>query len=167
MAVTTEQIKNLRDMTGAGIMDAKMALESSDSNIEKAKQLLFEKGLAKAQKRAGREANDGMVSSYVHSGGKSGALIQLSCETDFVAHTDEFVQLARDLAMQITAMKPRYVSSETVPEDVKDVKDEELLVKQKFIKDPAITVGDLIQSFAAKVGENIFVSRFQRFDLND
>ena len=163
--VTTAMIRELRDKTGAGIMDAKRALEDSDGDSSKAEELLREKGLASAAKRAGRAASEGVVESYIHSGGRIGAMIEVNCETDFVARTDDFQGLAKNLAMQVAAMSPRFVDSESVPEGTDDVKDEELLLEQDYIREPGVKIGELIKQLSAKTGENIVVSRFSRFEL--
>lgn len=118
MAVTSELVKELREQTGAGVMDCKAALEASSGNIEKAVEFLRKKGLADAQKKAHREAREGLVGSYVHAGGKIGVLVELDCETDFVARTDGFKDLLKDLSMQVAASNPRYVAREDVPADV-------------------------------------------------
>ncbi len=165
MAVTTEQIKALREETGAGVMDAKRALEEANGDAARAREILREKGVAAAAKRADRETSNGVVESYIHAGGRIGVLVEINCETDFVANTDDFRSLARNIAMQIAAMNPAVVS----PEDrtaVHEGSDEEVcLVKQPFIRDPGRTIGDLIHDAVAKTGENIRVRRFVRFEL--
>ncbi len=163
--VTTAMIRELRDKTGAGIMDAKRALEDSDGDSSKAEELLREKGLASAAKRAGRAASEGVVESYIHSGGRIGAMVEVNCETDFVARTDDFKDLAKNLAMQVAAMSPRFVDSESVPDGTDDVTDEELLLEQDYIREPGVKIGELIKQVSAKTGENIIVGRFSRFEL--
>ena len=165
--ITTAMIKELRDKTGAGIMDAKRALESANGDLAKAEAALFEKGVASAAKRAGRETREGAIASYIHSGGRIGAMVELNCETDFVARTAEFQELGRDLAMQVAAMSPKYKDRESVPADVSSVKDEELLVEQDFIKRPGVKIGDLVKELGAKTGENIQIGRFARFELGE
>ncbi len=165
MPVTAAQVKELRDKTGAGIMDSKRALEESDGDIAKAEVILSEKGLASVARKADRSTLEGLVVSYIHTGGRVGSLVELNCETDFVARTEEFVALGRNLAMQIAAMSPNYVDQDSVPEDVGDVKDEELLMRQEYIRDSSMKIADLIKESIGKLGENIRIRRFSRFEL--
>ena len=167
MDITAAMVKSLREMTGAGIMDSKRALVDADGDESKAVELLREKGLASAAKRAGRATSEGVIESYIHSGGRVGALVQLSSETDFVARTDEFSELARELAMQVAAMNPKYVDRDSVPEDAGEVGDDELLMEQAYIRDPGQTVGDLVKVLAGKTGENVHVGRFARYELGE
>jgi elongation factor Ts len=160
--ITTKMIKELREQTGAGIMDAKRALESAGGNMAKAAEILKEQGLARAAKKAERVAGQGLIEAYIHAGGRIGAMVEVNCETDFVARTDDFRRLAHDIAMQIAATNPKIVGNEEVPEEVAD---EEVLLKQPFIKDPSTTVEGLIKGAIAKLGENIVVRRFARFEL--
>lgn len=163
--ISTAMIRELRDKTGAGIMDAKRALEQAEGNSEKAEEFLREKGLASAAKRSGRTASEGVVESYIHSGGRIGAMVELNCETDFVARTDDFRDLAKNLAMQIAAMSPRFVDREGVAADAGDVSDEELLMEQDYIREPGSKISDLVTQLAAKTGENVVIGRFSRFEL--
>lgn len=163
--ISTAMIRELRDKTGAGIMDAKRALEQAEGNSEKAEEFLREKGLASAAKRSGRTASEGVVESYIHSGGRIGAMVELNCETDFVARTDDFKNLAKNLAMQIAAMSPRFVDREGVAEDAGEVSDEELLMEQDYIREPGSKISDLVTQLAAKTGENVVIGRFSRFEL--
>jgi elongation factor Ts len=165
--ITAAMVKSLREKTGAGIMDSKRALEEADGDEAKAVDILREKGLASAAKRAGRATSEGVIESYIHSGGRVGALVQLSSETDFVARTDEFSELARELAMQVAAMNPKYVDRDSVPEDAGEVGDDELLMEQAYIRDPGQTVGDLVKVLAGKTGENVHVGRFARYELGE
>lgn len=165
MQVKTDDIKLLRGKTGAGIMDCRRALVDAQGNIDKAIEVLQECGWAAAEKKASREASMGLVESYVHAGGKLGVLVEVNCETDFVARTTEFQALAHDIAMQITAMNPKYIKPEEVPEAEKDRAQEYCLMLQPFIKDPARTIESLVRDTIAKVGENIQVKRFSRFEL--
>ena len=165
MPVSAAQVKELRDKTGAGIMDSKRALEESDGDIAKAEVLLNEKGLASAAKKAGRETSEGLVVSYIHTGGRVGSMIEMNCETDFVARTEDFEGLGRNLAMQVAAMNPRFVDRASVPDGVDDVKDEELLLEQEYIRDSSMKIGDLIKDSIGKLGENIRIRRFSRFEL--
>jgi elongation factor Ts len=167
MAVTAAMVKELRDRVGAGVMDAKKALDAADGDQSKAEEILKQEGLADAAKRAGRETSEGLVQSYIHPGNRIGTLVEVNCETDFVARTDEFQELARDIAMQIAAMSPKYIDRESVPEDETEVEDEELLLSQAFIKDPSISVNELIQQTNFKTGENIKIRRFERFALGE
>ena len=167
MSVTASMVKELRDKTGAGVMDAKRALEEADGNQEKASEILKEKGFADAAKRAGRETSEGLIESYIHSGSRIGAMVEVNCETDFVARTPEFGELANNLAMQIAAMSPLYVDRDSVPDDAGDVADDQLLLDQVFIRDPGMTVRELIDQTNARTGENVKVKRFSRFALGE
>ena len=165
MPVTAAQVKELRDKTGAGIMDSKRALEESDGDFAKAEAILSEKGLASAAKKSDRSTSEGLVVSYIHTGGRVGSLVELNCETDFVARTDEFNALGRNLAMQVAAMSPTYVGRESVPEDAEDVDDQELLLEQEYIRDSSMKIADLVRESIGKLGENIRIRRFSRFEL--
>ena len=176
MAVTTEMIKTLRERTGAGIMDSKRALEAHGGDMDKAAEFLRQQGLAKAGKKASRTANEGLVTTYVHNQGRIGAMVEVNCETDFVARTPDFKALTYDIAMQVAAMSPRYVSVDELSEDdyaalEKEFGDREtgvksaVLLEQAFIKDPKKTIGDVVKEGIAKLGENIVVRRFARFEL--
>ena len=165
MAVSVQAIKELRELTGVGMLDCKNALEEADGDLEKAKQILRRRGIAVAEKRAGRETAQGLVQAYIHPDGRLGALVELNCETDFVARTDEFKALAHDLAMQVAATEPSYVSPEDLPPDSDGDPRDVCLLAQPFIKDPNRSVQDLINDSISKTGENIRVRRFQRFQL--
>jgi elongation factor Ts len=190
-------VKELREKTGAGFLDCQKALGEAEGDLDRALRLLREKGLAKAAKRASRIATDGQVGAYIHPGGKIGVLVEVNCETDFVAKTDEFQQLVRDLAMQVAAASPRYVRREDVPESeqeseraiyrvqaeqsgkpaqvieriiagqleryLKDV----CLLEQPFIKQSDRTVGEVVQEAVTRLGENVTVRRFARFQLGE
>lgn len=190
-------VKELRERTGAGMMDCKKALVETNGDIEKAIDELRTKGLAKAAKKASRVASEGLVLSYIHGGGRIGVLVEVNCETDFVAKTDEFKQLVYDVAMQIAASNPQYLNRESVPEEViereKDVlraqaleegKPEKIiekmvegriekfykencLMEQEYIKDPDKTVQELIHENVAKIGENISVRRYVRYEVGE
>lgn len=192
---STELIKELRERTGAGMLDCKKALTENNNDIDKAADFLREKGLAKAAKRAGRETSQGRVVSYIHGAGKVGVLLQLGCETDFVANNEEFEALGKEICMQIAAMSPLYVSEEEVlqadidsetkvlraqleqegkkaeqidkiiPGKIKKYYSEICLLNQAFIKDNSKTIQDVIQESIAKFGENITVSKFSRFQV--
>jgi len=195
MAVTTDMIKQLREQTGAGMMDCKKALEATDGDLDKAVEELRKKGMAKAAKKAGREASEGLISSYIHAGGKIGVLIEVNCETDFVARTDEFRDFVYDLAMHIAASNPVAVAGDDIdadtlarerriyreqaleegkPENIVDkivegkvqkFLKENALLDQEFVKDPDTTVAAYIEETVGKLGENIVVRRFARFEL--
>ena len=195
--INTEQIKKLRQTTGAGMMDCKRALEETGGDMEKAVEYLRKKGAATAVKRADKEANQGLVEAYIHAGGRIGAMVELNCETDFVAKTPEFKSLAHDLAMQIAAMSPRYISRSEVEKDtiaketeiyrsqaVNEGKKPEIadkiaqgrldkfyqevcLMEQSFIKDSGKTIKDLIDEAMGKTGERISIRRFQRYHLGE
>jgi len=160
-------VKDLREKTGAGVMATKKALEQCDGDMQKAMGILTELGLAAVAKRADRETTEGVVGSYVHTGSRIGALVEMNCETDFVARTPEFVELAHDIAMQVASMTPRYVANDDVPEDADEVPAEKILLEQAFIKDPSKTVRDLVAEVAARVRENIRIRRFSRFELGE
>ena len=165
LSVTT--IKELRARTGAGIMDCKRALEETAGDLGKAEDILVKQGIASAAKKATRSTEEGIVESYIHSGGRIGVLLEVNCETDFVARTDDFRELAHDLAMQVAAMAPSYVSSEEVPDGEDSDSAETVLMHQPFIKDPSKSIQDLVNEGIGKLGENIRVRRFTRFSLGE
>ena len=165
MEVTTDKIKELREKSGAGVMACRSALLETAGDIGKALECLRQKGLVQAKKKTERVAKQGLITSYIHSGGKIGAMIEINCETDFVARTAEFKELAHDLAMQIAAASPRFISSEEIPPDAEPEPQPVCLLSQPFIKDPTRTVQEIIAETIAKVGENIKVRRFARFEL--
>ncbi len=194
--ITADAVKELRDRTGAGMMDCKRALTEADGDIEKAITLLREKGLAAAARKAGREAREGLVSSYIHTGGRVGVLIEVNCETDFVARTDEFQKLVRDLAIQVAGMSPLYVEMDRIPADALEAKRQELLADESIQKKPENirgqiiegqlkkwysqvclydqpfrdeerTVRELVNERIATIGENIRVRRFTRYALGE
>lgn len=194
---STEQIKALREQTGAGMLDCKKALDQNNGDFEKAANWLREKGLAAAAKKASRDAREGMVEAYAHTGGRVAVMVEVNCETDFVARTDEFQELARNLAMHIAAEQPRWVSAEDLPADVleqekeiyralalkegrpenvldkiiegrvKKYCSETCLLEQAYVRDDQKTVGDLVKEARATLGENIVVRRFVRFQLGE
>jgi elongation factor Ts len=193
--ITAKMVQELRQQTGAGVMDCKQALQANDGDFEKAAAWLREKGLLAAAKRAEREAKEGLIGSYVHAGSKVAALIEVNCETDFVARTDQFKELVHDLAMQVVAAKPSYLEPADIPAEVleqekakylaemqgsgkpaavlerivegkvKKLYEESCLLEQPFIKDPAITVRELVQQKNAQLGENVVVRRFARLEV--
>jgi len=193
--ITSQMVKELRDKTNAGMMDCKKALGETDGDMEKAIDLLRQKGLAVAQKRAGRTTSEGVIQTYIHAGGKLGVMLEVGCETDFVAKTDDFQSFAKDVAMHVAAMSPVAVKREDVPEDlvareaeiyknqaIESGKPEEIaekmvsgkldkffsessLMEQKFVKNPDLTIQDLLNDLIAKMGENISIKRFVRFQV--
>ncbi len=182
MQITTQMVKDLREQTGAGIMDAKRALEAADGDFTKATQLLQQQGLKRAERKSDREASEGLVWSYIHggqpgqNGGRIGTLVEVNCETDFVARTEDFRSLVRDIAMQVAASNPSYVSESDVPQEALAAGEKEFgsrekyleqatLLSQPFIKDPKRNIQDLIKEQIGKLGENIVVRRFVRFEL--
>lgn len=197
MSASTEQIKKLRDLTGAGVLDAKRTLEEHNGNFEQALAILKEKALKSAEKKSDRVAKQGLVETYIHTGGRVGAIVEINCETDFVARTPDFQQLAHNIALQIAAANPQFVSADAIPaatidEQKKIFTDAALaegkpanivekivqgkidnylrdacLLKQPFIRDESMTVHDLIQATVAKLQENIVVRRFARFELGE
>ena len=197
MKITTAMIKELREETGAGVLDCKDALQETDGDFDKALEYLRQKGLAAAAKRADRAANEGTIGSYVHAGSRVAALVEVNCETDFVAKTDDFLALAHDLAMQVVAARPKYLLPEDISAEVIEAEKEDYriqmqdsgkpehvidkvvegklqkyyqeicLMQQSFIKDEGLTVQDLVTQLAAKLGENIVVRRFVRFELGE
>ncbi len=167
MAVSIELVRTLRDQTGAGIMDCKQALEGVGGDLEKAVAALREKGLASVAKRVGRATHEGVIETYVHTGGRVGAMIELACETDFVARTEEFQKLAHDIAMQVAAMGPTYVDQEEIEDADTRPPAETSLMQQSFIKNTSTSVGEMVKELAAKVGENIRVVRFTRLEVGE
>jgi len=167
LAVSAEQVRSLRDQTGAGIMDCKVALEETDGDVEKAIVALREKGLASAAKRSGRETNEGVIETYIHTGGRVGAMVELGCETDFVARTEEFQKLAHDIALQVAAMDPVYVNVDEIEEGDDRPKAQIILMLQPFIKNNSSSVGEMVKELAGKVGENIRVVRFYRLAVGE
>ena len=197
MAISASQVKELRDRSGVGMMDCKKALQESNGDLEKAFDYLRKVGVAKAQKKEGRSTKEGLVVSYIHPGSKLGVLIELNCETDFVAKTDDFLQLGKDVAMHIAATNPISVTPDDISEDVlnkereiyleqaktsnkpdniiekmvegrvKKFYKENVLLEQVFVKDPNKTIKDIVTDTIGKLGENIVISRFQRFQLGD
>ncbi len=195
MTITSEMVKELRQATGAGVLDCKKALETSGGDFDKAVEYLREKGLSAAAKRASRAASDGIIGVYVHHGNRVAAMVELNCETDFVARTTEFQELAHDLAMQVAATQPQYINREDVPPEVIEAEgqiyraqmadqnkpenvleriiegklekfyQEACILEQPFIRDEDLTVGDLIKNAIAKIGENIILSRFVRYEI--
>jgi elongation factor Ts len=195
--IPADAVKRLRDLTGAGMMDCKRALVESGGDIQKAQEILRTKGLASAAKRGGRQATQGLVDSYIHGEGRIGVLVEVNCETDFVARTPEFRTLAREIAMQIAARDPRWISRDQIPSDVVEGErkiyeeqaratgkpdhviakivdgkldafyKEDVLLDQAYIREDSKRVADLVTEVAAKVGENVVVRRFARYVLGE
>lgn len=167
MAISAEQVKELREKTGAGVMDCKRALTEAGGNVQKATEILHQQGLLRAEKKAGRVATQGLIDAYIHAGGRIGAMVEVNCETDFVARTEDFRQLAHDIAMQVAATAPKYVAASDVPESEANRANELALLAQPFIKDSSVTIEDLIKRNVAKLGEAIRVRRFVRYELGE
>ena len=174
MKIPVESIKELREMTSASVMDCKKALQESAGDKKKAVEFLRKRGLEIAANKQGRLAKDGRVEAYVHMGNKIGVLLEVDCETDFVARNSDFCQFTKDVAMQIAACKPLYIRKEDVPQEVlAEQKDQELFFKeqcllaQPFVKDPSLSVGDYLASIVAKIGENILIRRFTRYKIGE
>ena len=197
MVITADQVKSLRDKTGAGMMDCKRALTEADGDLDRAVSILREKGLAAADKKSGRETHEGIVGQYIHAGGKLGVLVEVNCETDFVARTEEFQGLVKDLAMQVAASNPLYVRRDEIGQAVIDAESEiyrkqaetaerpdhvidrivdgqlkkyyadVCLYDQSFVKQPAISVEELIKEKIATLKENITIRRFCRFEVGE
>jgi len=195
MNITSQMVKDLRDKTAAGMMDCKKALTETDGDMEKAVDLLRQKGLAVAAKRAGRATSEGVIETYIHAGGKLGVMVELGCETDFVAKTDAFREFARDVAMHIAATNPVSISRDEVPESVltrekgiyiqqaidsgkpaniaekmvagkiEKFLAEVCLLEQKYVKNPDLSIQDLLNEVVGKMGENISIKRFARFQV--
>mgnify|MGYP006295049729 CR=1 FL=1 len=197
MAISTAKIKELRESTGAGILDCRKALDASDGDMEKALDYLRERGLAKAAKRAGRSASEGVIEQYSHGDGRVGVMLELNCETDFVGRSEQFRNLAHEIALQIAAVSPLYVNEDQIPEDVlqresdvaaakaaaegkpekiiprivegylKKYKEENVLLNQAYIRDDSKSIQDLINEAIGTIGENIVVRRFERWELGE
>jgi len=197
MAITTEQIKELREATGAGILDCRKALQSADGDFDKAVDFLREKGLAKAAKRSGREASEGVVELYSHGEGRVGVMVEVNCETDFVARSNLFREFAHEVALQIAAASPEYLTADEVPEDVLERErevarrraleegkpeqiiprivdgrvskflDEVVLLRQAYIRDDSVTIEKLLHEKVGSIGENIVIRRFERWELGE
>lgn len=165
MNIPVEAVKELRQRTGAGIADCKSALEKAGGDIDRACEDLKQRGFATAEKKAHRTTTQGMVESYIHTGKKVGVLLELNCETDFVARTDQFQQLAHDIAMQIAAMSPLYISASDIPAGAEVDPLAACLLQQPFIKDPTRTIEEIIKQTISTVGENIRVRRLVRFEV--
>ena len=167
MKISTDMVKELREQCGLGVMECRNILLEVDGDIKKAVEVLKQKSLYTANKRRERVASQGLVEAYIHTRGRVGALVEVNCETDFAAHTDEFKSLAHDLAMQVAAMNPQFVSAEEAPEGADIETQVACLLLQPFIKNTDMTVQDIINETIAKVGENIRVSRFARFEVGE
>jgi elongation factor Ts len=163
--ISAAQVKELRERTGAGVMECKTALEEAGGDVERAAAILQERGLAFAEKRAHRETMQGLVECYIHAGGRIGAMVEVNCETDFVARTEDFKSLAHELAMQIAATNPLAVSQDDLPSGAEGPPEELCLLRQPYIRDGSKTVDDIVREVIAKTGENIRVRRFARFEL--
>ena len=197
MNITTEMIKELRADTGVGILECRKALQTADGDYKKALEFLRDKGMAKAAERADRVATDGVIEMYSHGNGRVGVMVEVNCETDFVAHSESFRKLAHELALQIAAASPLYVKADDIPEGIlaseaeeahklaveeskpeniierivegrlKKYKEENCLVQQKYIRDDSITIEDLLNQTIGSLGENVIIRRFQRWELGE
>jgi elongation factor Ts len=197
MEITTQMIKELRDVTKAGVMDCRKALEASNGDFQKAVDFLREKALATAAKRADRQASNGMVELYSHGNGRVGVMVEVNCETDFVARSEQFVKFAHEIALQVAAAAPKYIKEEDIPADVLEqetksakvmaqeegkpeailekivqgrlekFKDESVLMRQAYIRDDKVTIGNLLLEQVASIGENIVIRRFVRWELGE
>jgi elongation factor Ts len=165
MPISATQVKELRERTGAGVMECKSALEQAEGDFDRAVSVLQERGLAMAEKRAHRETSQGLIECYVHAGGRIGAMVEINCETDFVARTDDFKTLAHELAMQIAATNPLVVSEDDLPLGAEGDPAELCLLRQPYIRDNSRAVDEVVRDVIAKTGENIRVRRFARFEL--
>ena len=165
MPVSPAAVKELRELTGAGMLDCKSALEEAGGDFDKAKDILRKKGIAMAAKKAQRATAEGLVQTYIHHDGRLGALVEINCETDFVARTDDFSKLAQNIALQVAATNPTYVASEDLPEDTEGNAKELCLLLQPFVRDESTTVDEMVKETIRKVGENIRIRRFARFEL--
>jgi len=197
MEITVEQIKSLREATGSGILDCRQALEKAEGDFDKAVDILRQKGLAKAAKRSDREASEGMIELYSHGNGRVGVMVEVNCETDFVARSDAFQEFAHEIALQIAAVSPRWISEEEIPDEVIEheksiarkqyqdegkpddiierilegrinkFKDETVLLRQEYIRNDEISVQELLHDNIATIGENIVIRRFKRWELGE
>ena len=174
MEITVDTIKELREMTSCGVIECKNALEEAGGDMDKAKKILQKRGLELAAKKGGRTAKEGRIEAYIHQGAKIGVMVEVNCETDFVAKNEDFCRFTKDVAMQIAAANPKYVKKEDVPEDIlADEKDQAAFIKEKclleqpFVKDPKKTIQDCVNELVASIGENIFINRFIRYKVNE
>ena len=167
MKIPTDRVKELREQSGAGIMECRNALLETEGDMEKALQVLKQRSLFKVEQKRKRSALQGLIEAYIHTGGRIGAMVEVNCETDFTARTDEFKELAHHLAMQVAAMPPQFISQEEVPEGADIEAQADCLLQQPYIKDTNMTVQDIINETIAKVGENIKVGRFARFEIGE
>ena len=163
--ISAAAVKELREKTGAGVMECRRALEEAGGNQAQAMEVLRRQGLAQAEKRSGRGASQGLVDQYIHGGGRIGVLVEINCETDFVARNDEFKELTHAVAMQIAATNPKYLSAEDIPAGSEEDPKEVALLSQPYIREPKYTIGDMVTQVGAKFKENVKVRRFSRFEL--
>jgi elongation factor Ts len=163
--ISTAKVKELRELSGAGVMECKKALLEAEGDLEKALKCLKQRGFIKAEKKAERKVEQGLIEAYIHAGGRIGVMVELNCETDFAAHTNEFKELAHNLALQVAALSPQYVTREEIPQGAEVQPQEVCLLLQPFIKEPERTIQDIINDTIAKIGENIKIKRFVRYEL--
>jgi elongation factor Ts len=174
MGASVENIKELREATGCGVIDCKKALEEAKGDMKHAKELLMQRGLEIAAKKSGREAKEGRVESYVHMGNKLGVMVEVSCETDFVARSEDFIRFVKDVAMHIAAATPKYIKEQEIPaHDLEAAGDREIFIKenclmrQPFIKDSSKSIQDYMNQLIAKIGENVYINRFTRYKVGE
>jgi elongation factor Ts len=167
LKIPTDTVRELREQSGAGVMECRNALLEVEGDIEKALQVLKQRNLIKVENKRGRSASQGLIEVYIHTGGRLGAMVEVNCETDFAARTDEVKELAHHLAMQVAAMPPQFISREEIPEGANLEAEEACLLLQPYIKDPGMSIQDIIDETVAKVGENIKVSKFARFEVGE
>jgi elongation factor Ts len=173
--VTAQMVKELRERTGAGIKECKDILAQSDGNMDKAIEMLRERGLKVSDKVKGRDANEGRIETYVHNGAKMAAMVEINCETDFVARTPDFLELCKNIAMHVAAVNPKYVTTDEVPEaevaasglTAAKYYEEVVLLKQPYVRNPSQTIEDMIQAAVAKLRENVVVRRFTRYEIGN
>jgi len=174
MAVTMDDVKVLREKTSCGVMECKKALEDAKGDMGQAEKILRQRGLELAAKKSGRVAKEGRIEAYVHAGNKMAAIVEVNCETDFVARNEDFIKFAKDMALQIAAMGPKYISEKDVPAEVLSAAPhketflkEQCLMNQPFVRDAKVSIQDMLNGLVAKIGENMFIGRFQRYKVGE
>ena len=174
MSISVDTIRELREQTSCGVIECKKALEEAKGDFGKAKEILKKRGLEIAAKKGSRTATEGRVETYIHAGNKIGVMVEVNCETDFVARNEDFIRFTKDVAMHIAAVNPKYIRREDIPEDVASQQknlnqfiEESCLMEQAFVRDPSKTIQDMINGLIASIGENIFIGRFTRYKVNE
>jgi elongation factor Ts len=165
MASSAQEVARLREETGAGMLDCKKALDENEGDFDKAKEHLKEKGFAMAAKRAERETAEGMIASYIHHNGRVGSMVEVNCESDFVARTDDFINLVQAVALHVAGAHPLYLTEDEMPKDSEENPKDVVLLLQPFVKDESKTIGEMVTETAAKTRENVRIRRFVRFEL--